>query len=313
MRPLKPKYKHINNKSLLLIATCLVLLFSGCELTDKIFNTKSNEPKEEISENEKPYRILLFCDITNSVNKDSIKRVKEKVEKLISSVKDRPGSKITAYPIDSGGYSEALFEFEVPECEFGEFGKSLDNLIKKECANKVDRVLTEKYGKEFEKSFGEILTKKYRENLQVKNLKQRSCIVNTLKKTYKFFYKSVDTKARREEDKYISELIYLSDMIEQCNSSIGAVYLCSESQKPNLDSILKLVESNYAPDFTLGELLGNKVSFVITTEMIGNPQHKCLTAEKLENFWETIFLKNGYSRKQFRLLHWEANLPDRFK
>lgn len=244
---------------------------------------------------QKPFLILVFIDITTSVDGQSIDSVIEKAKNLVTSLPFN--SRIVVFPIDNNDFPEKLLDYTIPKCDDETLTGMLKDVADKRCRTGITERIDE---------FGASIKTKYEDLKQNTSIKQRSCIINTLSKINEFF---------KHEDKntYTFEVLYLSDMIEECNSSVGSIYLCSNRRPPVKEDILKEIQSRYNPNFRLKEILDNNISFVITTKILGSAQYKCLFQEGHKEVWRNVFSKVGYSESDFESFPFTSEIPGKFK
>lgn len=251
----------------------------------------------------KPSLILVFCDVSNSVDSSSIKNVISKAKMIISALSD--GSKIVIYPIDDNDYPEKILELSSPKNkEDDNFTGILKEQVDKDKKTQLEKLLNEK-AVELETK----INSRYEEILNDKSSKHRSCIFNTFSKINEFF-------KNEDSEKYNFEVIYLSDMIEQCNSNVGSVFICG-GKKGDLptkkEEVLKNIDTNLLPTINLKKLIGKNISIVITTKMMGSSDYKCLSPQNHLEIWEKAFGKAGYTKEEFELIPFGDDLPNRFK
>lgn len=240
---------------------------------------------EETTHPKKTYA-LIFCDLTSSVDSVLIKEVAGKAFELVHSLPQ--GSRLEAYPIDDNTYSDPIFSCEIP--------------VQKSKLS-IDRNRFNDQLKSLATKFGTSIFEKYKVVNSTVATRQSSCIITSIETAYNFF-------KDKNKDEFRFELIYFSDMIEQCaNSQAGAIYICGNKYNPNKDKIIQQIDEKYKPNFNLKSLINNNVSMIITTGLIGD--QKCLRSDEQREIWSKIFSKVGYSDSDFMTFHFRQGLPDR--
>ncbi len=269
-------------KNLILFIFGLTILSCG---GDKGVENNSTNEVNKTKQSEKIHA-LIFCDLTSSVDSVLIKEVAGKAFELIYNLPQ--GSKIEAYPIDDNTYSDVIFSCEIPM---------------KESKLSIDENRFNDQLKSLATKFGTSIFEKYKVINSTDVTRQSSCIIATLETAYNFF-------KDKNKDEFRFELIYFSDMIEQCaNSQAGAIYICGSKFNPNKNKIINQVEEKYKPNFNLKSLIDNNVSMIVTTGLIGD--EKCLRSDEQREIWSKVFSKVGYSDADFKAFHFRQGLPDR--
>lgn len=264
----------------LLIFIFIIIIQSGC------ISNGSDNTSNDVKNPSKVYA-LIMCDLTSSIDSNLIKDVAQKAYDLLLSLPQ--GSKVEAYPIDDNTYINPIFSSELPVLE-----SELD-LHKDIFKSKIGALGTQ---------FGDAIYLKYKEVNANKSTEHASCIISTLETAYNFF-KDKNKKG------YKFELVYFSDMIEQCpNSQAGSIYICSKRKTPNKEAIISQIEKNYNPSFDLKSLLDNNISMIITTGIMGDD--KCLLSHEQKEVWQVVFSKVGYTKLDFNSFHFRQGLPDKF-
>jgi hypothetical protein len=237
--------------------------------------------------------VLAFCDITDSVDQQSIDAMSGKISEL---AKDLPkGSHILVYPIDNTDYPEPLLDLDIPDCTNDRLTGHLANLAVKKCEDSKEQQIDGLTAK---------IRKRYEDLKQSKA--QRSCIISTLSAVNDYF-------KNKDRSRYIFEVVYLSDMVEQCNSSVGRIYLCSSRSRPNKAGIEKIIDSAYNPSFNLKNLIGTNISIIVSSKMLGSDNSECLFADEQREIWHRVFEKVGYSSADFDSFSFSSAVPDRLK
>jgi hypothetical protein len=266
---------------ILIIIIGLTIMSCG---SDK--STEKGQNTSQVNETAKLGKVcaLVFCDLTSSIDSNLIKDVAIKANKLL--YKFPQGSKVEAYPVDDNTYSNPIFSCEIPTQE-----SNLD----------IDKMKFKEHLKGLSSKFAYAIYDKYKQVNSTKSTQQASCIIGTLETAYNYF---------KDKNGYRYELIYFSDMIEQCsNSQAGSIYICGDKYIPNKSKIIKQIDEKYKPNFNLKSLIGNNVSMVITTSLIGDT--KCLRSDEQREVWSKIFNKVGYTDEDFKTFHFRQGLPDR--
>ncbi len=238
--------------------------------------------------------VLVFCDITTSVDGKSIDRSIEKLKSLMASLPT--GAKVKVFPIDNNDYPEKLVDYEIPNCKNPDLTGRLAEKFEEKCKEDISLSITE---------FGKSIKVKYDQLAQNAEIHQRSCIINTLDKVHETF-KNVD------KNRYIFHTVYLSDMIEECRSPVGSLFMCSKKKAPDKNAMLKDIRENYNPAFNLKETVGQSVSIVISTQLMGSDDYKCVFPNEQKDLWKEVFIKAGYSGEDFSLIPFSSELPPTF-
>ena len=293
-KPNPNKYKGFY----LVFLTLLFVLCSGSSCGPEVVDTNKKPPENPAEK--KPSFILVFCDITTSVDKGSIDKVVDKAKQLFDGLSS--GSRIVAYPIDDNDYAESFIDYTLPTCEKNpNLTEDVAEIERKGC---LDKIKPDKDTNRDE--LAKKIKSKSDEVAKDTVTKHRSCIIDTLNKANEIF-------KNKDKNAYQFEVIYLSDMIEECSSKIGSIFMCSKKQVPIRENILNLIDKKYNPDFNLKELVGNNINIVITTKMLGSNENKCLFKDDHQEVWKNVFIKVGYSAEDFSSFSFDTEIPDKFK
>lgn len=262
----------------------LALTILSCK-NDKDSDNRQGNSNDMTAKPTKVYA-LIFCDLTSSVDSILIKDVAGKAYDLIQNLPQ--GSRLEAYPIDDNTYADPIFSCEIP-------------LLKSNLS--IDKNNFNEQVKALGNRFGNSIFEKYKVVNSADVSRPSSCIISTLETAYNFF-------KDKNNDEYTPELIYFSDMIEQCaNSQAGAIYICGSKYDPNKNKIINQLDEKYKPSFNLKSLIKNNISMIVTTGLIGS--EKCLRSDEQREIWSKVFSKVGYSDADFNTFHFRQGLPDR--
>ena len=265
--------------------TCLILLtiLFGCEEL-----TKNALEEEQVAESLRtPKNIVLFCDMTTSLDSISISTLAQYSRRLINELPW--GSKIEVYPINNSTFSKAIFKEEI--APFPESGLTSD--VNK--AKKLRYIKALQLEKEILKRYG------YEKKDTINQY--QSCIITSLE--------SIHGLLKSRKDNKNTHVVFFSDMVEQCLvSSAGPIYMCTniKNRRPDKKEILQKIEKKYNPDFNLKDLIDNRISIVITSDK--KEEHRCLLDKDLKEIWQRIFEKVGYSKEDFISFHFNQGLPN---
>jgi len=253
--------------------------------TGTTINTKGKISKE----------VLVFCDMTLSL--DSIHMIKQidKIERLYDSLE--PYSLMKIYPIDNMISTTSFYEIIKPE-KFEP--NSEEPIIIQKSKRKRYKEKEEKNAKLLRSS----IYNRYKENNKDEKNEYQSCIISSLETIYSL------VKSKREKEK--TYVILFSDMIEQCPRAIyGSMYMCtgnSSRRIPVFEVLEKRIEDKYQPEFNLKEILGNRISVVLTNST--KEQKKCILNSDRNKIWKKVFEKVGYTSKDFESLHFSSSAED---
>jgi hypothetical protein len=228
--------------------------------------------------------VIIFCDVTNSL----IPKENEKVAQLANSVIDSlpVGTQYVVYPI----LLETQLAYPIVEAEV----TWPDGDIAVERANKKKR--NEGLASDIKKLYETTNSKRGTDN--------RSCILNTLPVAQSYFMQYP------EEVKFDYELVFISDMIEECDAT--PLRHTVNLDKSDISKEIALAE-NFPPGIDLSRVHID-VIFPSTAETMGN-RHKA-NVEDLQRFWFAVFKKAGLKDETYRSsrqLYWTpGRLPAHF-
>lgn len=264
-----------------IIAVVLFILVNSCAKERQALSTNSH-PDEKARLPSKS-KIIAFCDMTSSLDSISIKNEAKKASELIKGLPMR--TEFVFYPINDNTFSNNLYRDSIPY--FKSRNKRKQRLYEKEILEKSKKI--EQY-----------IINNHDKTVAVSNDEYRSCIVSSLETVYQLL------KTMKDKDNV--NVVFFSDMIEQCPlDRSGEMYMCSNNKTPNLEDLIKQIEESYNPNFNLKELIGNRISIVVTTNK--RRQENCLQEYERKILWQKIFEKVGYSKADFELIHFNQELP----
>ena len=259
-------------------------------LSTLLLSSCNNEvqKKIDIDNLEKKVIAVIFCDFTTRTIGDStsIKKVAENISKLVYSLP--PKSKVYICPIDSSPFVEFIDEYEKP--------------IRSSKPSDMQKYKLWNTKKAIDVAAKIINTHKNVYSDMKIQKKSISCIVRTLKTADGLFSQY---RNNNDGNDFIYELIYFSDMIEECkNSSVGHISFRRNFFSKTLNNL-----HNYKPEFDLSYA---DVSVIVTAKQPGQ-YSDFITSDQLMNIWKEIFMKVGFSEKQFREFHFSSTIPVRFQ
>lgn len=260
--------KH--NSFILALFFLSTLLFS-CDAPDSV-------PKESAQK----VVAIIFCDITASVDSSSIHQVARNAAKLL--LKFPQGSILYFLPIDETPFVEPILKFNKPLIG----SKVTDRIKNKRKIADAARILHNK------------ILSRYREinaDIESQNF-PRSCIIQTLEVAHRIFLQFPS------RNQYAYELIYLSDMLEECEDSpVGKIFLTDKNYNHAEKKIRK-----YSPAFSLSD-----VNLTVIAAFEKHREHTTyINYEKRKAIWKQIFMKAGFSEEQFNNSHFLPGIPARF-
>lgn len=244
----------------------------------------------EVKEVTEPYNVLVYFDLTESVDSTTIALAVIKLEKIIKSLP--PASKFAVRIIYNNPLEENSYEFETKKLNPGdEFITSRKVAYLNDLRNnsvKCKNIMLQKF---------------YELRTQNNNSPKMSCIINTLKSAHDYFQNTTG---------YINALFYLSDMIEQCDarySATGSVYMKAPT-RPSLSKLESSIETHFKPQFNLFDKVKGNIFFVLTTDKQGDAT--CLRTDEVQLLWAQILKKVGYPADVHQKMHCKVDLPQSF-
>ncbi|WP_298510933.1 hypothetical protein [uncultured Kordia sp.] len=264
---------NIKNIKRISLSMLFISFFYGC---DFFITETEKKPKYE--------EIIAFCDMTTSLDSASIEKLAKDVQKMIKNVP--VNTQINIYPINDNTFTDKIFF--IPN-------KNID-----ESSNKG--VLTaQNRRKKYIDSVKNIILTKYKEVNKNAKSEYKSCIISSLETVFDI----VKTKKNKEN----VHVVFFSDMIEQCEiSQVGKMYMCSSERNPKKDDLIQQVQEKYTPNFNLKELVDNRITVIISTNL--KQQDRCLQEFERKEIWKEVFKKVGYSDKDFTSFHFNQNSRD---
>ncbi len=246
-------FKSFRRFQLLAVVLMGGILFSSCNSVKEIF----------IPPPSRSYIAVIFSDVTGSLSSGEKKNVSDLTVKLIQGLP--VGTKYVVYPIHSNT------EFPSPLIE-GELGNSVQGQAKKIEVNNLSSLLG-KLNKDVDTLNGS---------------DQKSCILNTIRTARNEF------KNRCSSQKScVSELFYVSDMIEECNRTpLNRPVNLNKS-----DITSELAEANNFPE----EEKLSDITVTIILPINSQEVHSSTRPNRkdFEEYWRRIFVRNGLEKPRF--------------
>lgn len=228
---------------------------------------------------------LIFCDLTTSVDSAAVPKVARDVSKLMLSFPYE--TKLYILPVAESPFIKPILDFTYP----GKATKPSEIEKNKLLIRKVAQYA------------GDKIKKLHREGFSGRDAKNKplSCIMRSLETAHSYF-----SQFRALKDKQFDfELIYLSDMIEECdNSPAGPVFLTKKNYKSALVNL-----QNYKPAFDLSYA---KVSVIVSVDEYDEAS-QYVSYEQLKEVWKNIFIKAGFTAENFEQFNFLATIPPRFE
>jgi len=243
---------------------------------------------------EEPKRlILVFADLTGSMNLTGVEAVAEKIHDL--TMRLDPGATMVVKLIDDDN-SEPIARIVVPEIQQGIDSELREiNKVRTEAATHVRDTLIHSF----------------------KNTPSRqrntSCILNAMEFAYSFF-------RVKDAEVYNFELVFVSDMIEECSMEHGILaqdlYMIEKQKKdaPTFVEMEEKVKGQFLKSNDLGQFVSfNDVKCVLTINEAYNNIPGCMNQQELRLLWECIFCELGLDSTAKNQLHFDTELPSNFK
>lgn len=227
---------------------------------------------------------VIFCDLSTSIDTSSIQEVAKTAGRLF--LKFPPGSKMYYYPIDESPFIKPIIIYEKPKRPRTTSEKERYMITERRKAREIyNRIV---------KLYYEVYYSPEARNRPI------SCMIRTLNTAHSIFSQHYSVNKN-----VTFELVYLSDMIEECqNSPIGPIYM----HKKNY-SIIKKRLSSYRPNFNLSFA---NISIIRSFEKYATLT-SYVSSEKLEELWKIIFMKVGFTRSQADSIEFFPTIPPRFE
>jgi hypothetical protein len=231
---------------------------------------------------------LIFADVTNSLKPEECKEVARLTAEVINSFPRH--TEYVVYPIQIETQRlSPIVQGKVPAAVSDKEKQDYD-------LSKIQR------GKDLNAK----IEKLYDEVKRSKD-DNRTCILNTLSFAKNFFQQYADAA------KYDLDLIYISDMTEECNNT--PVHRLIKLNKREISKETRLVE-----EIPEGNDLSNvRVTIIVPTAEVTYSVNQKLRPdmEDLKRFWLAAFNRCGFKEKSFldneTRLYWSIGLPKRFQ
>jgi hypothetical protein len=262
-----------------------MLTISACGNSSEEQGTKSEpKPKTKVA--------ILFCDVTNSLLKDENKEVGLIATAVLNNLP--VGTKYVIYPI----------QMETQRLNPIKEGRVLEP----DSDPDVQKAFLERTNKEVIEQIDELYrTTNTPRPANAPKLDNRTCILNSLNFAENYF-RQYDLKTHE------TELIFISDMIEECDSTPLQARI--ELDKQDISKEIGLAEK-FPPGLNLSH---TRITIIIpsTKETYSNAQPgRRPSIEQLKAFWYRIFkncgLQDSALQNQAQYYWHIGGVPERFK
>ena len=257
----------------MILILLLIFLFGYCGSEDP---SQIRKKKDVVA--------IIYCDLSTSVDSTSIYKVADDAQKLLNYFPR--GSILHFYPIDQSPFVSPILEFTKPLLGGTSSEEAENEMFINMAASTIYNQIIQKY-------------RKINSNPKDRNV-ARSCILRTLETAHLLFrqYRIIPNK------NYKYELIYLSDMLEECyDSPIGPLFMTKRYHQ-----LAKEKLESYNPNFDLSYA---KISIINSVDFEKGPS-PYIKYEDLKNLWKKIFLKVGFTEEQIIDFNFSPRIPHRF-
>lgn len=235
---------------------------------------------------------LIFSDVTSSLVQQESKRVAALTADVLDALP--PGTNYAVYPIQME--TQRLAPIREGTVTAGR-GTTADLAIKQQRREELDQAITELYEQ----------TRKVRDHGSLEGRPDNhSCILNSLTFAEQQFRQFAD------RDRYDLELIFISDMIEECNRT--PMRRPITLAKKDISKEIKLAET---VDLSLN-LSAARVTMIIpsTMETYRQSQAQRPDLRELQAFWKQVMKHCGFDDESLlddKRFYFSSGLPQRFK
>lgn len=259
------------------VALCVTLVKPACTPNN---SNNSNSAQPQASKKV----VMIWCDVTSSLQQSEVGEVAKLASDILDSLPE--GTRYILYPIQRE--TERLKEItsgEVPPSD-----PDIDDLVKKERRKLISN--------EINKLFEDVNKKK----TQPEN---RTCILNTLAYTESYF---------RQFASYKPELIFISDMTEQCSTTPMGKPIDLRAGLTTQKRISQTLQS--AQEFPSPPDLSHiRLTIIIptTADTYAVPPGQRPSVDNLKKFWGAIFRNCKVPDEVLNDSYWLSGVPDRFR
>lgn len=244
--------------------------------------SQSNPASQTDNEMSKTPVVVMFCDVTNSLLKDENQNVAEHAAQFLKNFPDK--AEVIVYPIHiQTQRMMPIIKWQIPVR-----------------TTSKDRIL---YGNELTRYVKHVVKEIDTLYKEVNKLQpqDRSCIINTIETACRYF---------RQFDviKYRFELIYISDMFEECGQTP-----IKQTINMRKDILMAKKQADMLPK---SELLKNvHITVVLPTARSSITQSRP-DINDVKQTWEIIFGHYGFPKQRFEDVSWfrmDSVFPERFQ
>lgn len=255
-------------KKLFILPALIFLLLSAC-------TEKNKEVKKQ-------KYLLLYIDLSNSIDDSATTKIKSDMLNLISQ--DLGDSAIiNLFVIDEKVNTPLICKIKLPTAQKDQL--FFEKQVYQSKLNEAKEELTRSLEKAIDQQ-------KNSEN----KLSEESCLLNTLAIAHSKF-RSIDTT------KYECSIYYFTDLIEQCEgrgTGTPRLYFASSTLRCNYDLLKREIITNYNPGFNLYQYTGERIYFIRFPEKAGLKYH--VNRTEIDSLWMHALHKVGFDYEQIRYL-----------
>ncbi len=251
-----------------------------------------------------PTVVVMFVDLTSSIASDAaIDEIADNAKKALRSIPPNSQITVSVWPVDKASSVKPLIEVSVPEPQTAK-------------QRQLSQRLLNQRGEELFKAIHK------RRELYVapdRRNEPRSCLIRTLKTASEIF-----ERERNYHPNARCELVYLSDMVEECDDLFCGTPPCGTSLTiKNYRKTLDVV-SHYEPGFSLSYANLTVVTAIEDApDKPGqtrqeyksrgkDPEDQYVNVDSRKQFWREVFRKVGFSDKKIKNSGFLSTLPGDF-
>lgn len=258
------------NFSLILVLGALQLIF--------LLSCEESFEEEKMKEFEKKKLVLIYCDLSKSGSSEAVDRIAENVLGIFNIIP--PTSEIHMYALNHPGGSELLGKYTKPS-----------NYPNENVPSEVEKhnVLLKLYSTKLDTVIQDVIRSAYLAD----DGKSNSCILN-------IFDSAFDKFASKNGEDWGKDLFILSDLVEDCSSSISNRSL-SINTKKRMRETSDYIQKEWGSRNKIDENINIYMIYTENTEVISK-----LSYSEIRGFWMEVLSKLLYNKD----LYFSSDVPD---
>lgn len=272
---IKVTKQHFVLNALLFIIWVSCILFFCVAVVYSNDNTNSEEAQY------KKNVVIMYCDLTASVDSTQIKDIATHIGQLILQLP--PESEYVIFPVSCTQKAPVIDQGMLPpkpvnrRIELSKYQRYKFTLAK-EAALKTDTTYFTTY---------------------MNDSSVCSCVMNSFVSAQRY----INSYSYADLDNFVFDIVFISDMYEDCHhSDLGRLNFRRSDFNESYQALGQLTE--------LDNLYSARITVIVPAS---SARDDAISSEELIRLWEVVFTRYGVNPEVFQQLHFQPTFPRKFK